>query len=121
MHHPNISLSQITSGNPGVLWGINRASKLFYRRGDIWGDFDAGYKWVSCGKFGCWVIRSNGTTIFRTGVTTANPGGVTWIETGGSFKQLDAGVRGEVYAVDDGGRVYTREGISENRPQGTKW
>ena len=34
---------------------------------------------------------------------------------------LDNGVRGDVYAVDDAGQLYTREGITHDLPQGTKW
>jgi hypothetical protein len=54
-------------------------------------------------------------------VTTSNPAGVSWVDTGGSFKQLDTGVRGDVYAVDNSGQLYIREGVSENSPEGEKW
>ena len=49
------------------------------------------------------------------------PGGVAWVNTGGSFVQLDAGTRGEVYAVDNKGQLYTREGISAGNLKGHKW
>lgn len=41
--------------------------------------------------------------------------------TGGSFKMIDTGVRGNVYALDDAGQVYIREGVTEDHPQGTAW
>ena len=82
---------------------------------------DTPFKWVSCGKFGCWAVHTSGAAYFRVGVTASNPGGDHWVNTGGSLKQLDTGVRGEVYAVDDAGQPYTREGVSNNLPEGKKW
>lgn len=115
-------LTQITSGETGIIWGINHASTLYYFYNGMWKRFSGKFKWVSCGKFGCWVIRSYGSTSFRTGVTSNNPGGLSWVDTGGSLKQLDCSLHtGEVYAVDDAGQVYTREGITEKLPEGTKW
>ena len=78
-------------------------------------------KWTSCGKIGCWIVKSDGRTFFRRGVTESNPSGTDWVDTGGSFKQLDTGVRGEVYTVDDEGQVYTREGVTEQVQAGRKW
>jgi hypothetical protein len=34
---------------------------------------------------------------------------------------LDTGVRGQVYAVDNEGQMYTREGIIAGDPVGYKW
>ncbi|XP_028407931.1 fish-egg lectin-like [Dendronephthya gigantea] len=116
-------LSQVTSGRPGILWGVNVYNQLYYKqKSGTWSLIGVYYIWVSCGKFGCWaIVRGNGHAYFRTGVTADVPGGVSWVDTGGTFTQLDTGVRGDVYAVDGGGQLYTREGISEDLPYGRKW
>ena len=114
-------LWQITSGPAGIIWGLNGANELYFRHNSRWNYIRNGLKWVSCGKFGCWAVTTNGFAYFRVGVTASIPAGVSWVDTGGSFKQLDTGVRGEVYAVDNLGQVYTREGVSENSPEGKKW
>lgn len=109
----------------GVTWGINIAVvTMFYHveANGLWIVISGYYKWCSCGKFGCWALQSaTGAASFRTGVTRANPAGVSWVTTGGSFKMIDTGVRGNVYALDDAGQVYIREGVTEDHPQGTAW
>ena len=114
-------LRQITAGDTGIVWGVNRFGQLWHRRSGGWKKFSGYFKWASCGKYGCWVIRNDGSSSFRLGVNASNPGGVEWKDSGGSFKQLDTSVRGEVYAVDNAGQVYTREGITGNLPEGKKW
>ncbi len=70
-----------------------------------------------------WVIcfRNILNYYYRSGINSSNPGGVAWVQTGGSFIQLDAGMRGDVYAVDKEGQMYTREGTRPGNPQGYKW
>jgi hypothetical protein len=105
----------------GIIWGVAWDGKLYHKSGGVWVYVGTPFKWVSCGKFGCWAVTSQDLAYFRVGVTESNLGGDSWENTGGSFKQLDTGVRGEVYAVDDEGQVYTREGVTETLPYGTKW
>lgn len=107
----------------GILWGITFLNyNVYCKHNGVWQAVGSPFKWVSCGKFGCWAIENTyGHAYFRTGVTADVPAGVSWVDTGGTFTQLDTGVRGDVYALDNGGQLYTREGVSEDIPYGQKW
>ena len=51
------------------------------------------FKYVSCGDYGYWAIRTNTDSIaFLTGVTFNNPQGTGWLDVDGSFVQLKKGL-----------------------------
>ena len=90
-------LSQVSAGKDGIVWGYESAYfGLYYKSDNSWKFIGQSFKWVSCGKYGCWAVATDGSAMFRTGVTAARPDGVDWVNAGGSFKQLDSGPRGEV-------------------------
>ena len=76
---------------------------------------------VSCVIYGCWVITSRNSIVFRTGITSTQCQGLAWQDVEGSFVQLEAGRTGEVYAINANGDLYVREEVCELNPTGKRW
>ena len=102
-----------------VFWRAGITDQMPY--GHTWIFLDDKFKYVSCGDYGCWAIRSNNFIAFRTGVTFHKPQGTGWIDVDGSFVQLEAGYKGRVYAVTADNRLYYRVGICTLYPTGNAW
>ncbi len=61
----NVRLRQISSGDLGVLWGVNLKNNSVYRQGERWIYGNETCSWVSCGGYGCWIVNVNGSASFR--------------------------------------------------------
>ena len=129
--HIHGSLKQIDSGLFGIVYGVNVHNDVFCMAGITeakpsgmefqYVEIGHKFKYVSCGGFGCWAIKPDNSTSFRTAVTAENCMGNSWLNVDGNFIQLDSGLTGSVYAISHEHELYTRLGICAANPTGEKW
>ncbi|XP_028401058.1 fish-egg lectin-like [Dendronephthya gigantea] len=117
---------QIDSGSSGVVFGVNDANEIYCRSnitmhspyGSNWVKVPGTAKHVSCGDYGCWIVRPDDTVAFRENVTVKHCTGTGWIERSGKFVQLDSGRTGSVYGIAKNGTLHRLHGICEKVPMG---
>lgn len=76
-------LMQIDSGTFGLVWGVNKAQRIYCRKGITWRK-PQGTKWqhvggllkyLSVGQYGVWGVNRGGYIYFRYGCTRRKPQG----------------------------------------------
>ncbi|XP_028398920.1 uncharacterized protein LOC114522442 [Dendronephthya gigantea] len=121
-------LIQIDSGSSGVVYAVNGANEIYCRAnittqspfGSSWIKVPGAAKHVSCGDYGCFAVRSDGTVAFRKGVSVENCKGTNWTDIPGDFIQLDAGKTGSIYGIGRNQNLYRIAAICEKMPLGHK-
>lgn len=68
-----------------------------------------------------WAISKNRDILFRTGITSAEPNGISWEKVNGLLKHIAVTSNGHVWGIDMDNKVLFREGITEDLPEGTSW
>ena len=74
-----------------MVFGVNKDNDIYCRSnitmhspyGSNWVKVPGMAKHVSCGDYGCWIVRPDGTVAFRENVTVENCKGIRWTDTSG--------------------------------------
>lgn len=125
------SLIQVDSGPAGVVYGVNKDHKIYFREGILpsvpmgtdWREVPGRLKYVSCGLFGCWGVNKHNHVYFRNGVTSTKPLGSKWtrIEDPVKLTQIEAGPGGIAAGLLPDGTVMIRTGVTRDVPYGEAW
>ncbi|KAJ7995834.1 hypothetical protein DPEC_G00248690 [Dallia pectoralis] len=76
-------------------------------------------KYYSCGPFMCWAVNSvDDIYIMNLKSDCQNSG---WTNIDGKLSMIEVATDGSVFGANSAGDVYTRDGISASRPEGTGW
>ena len=79
-------------------------------------------KYVSCGEYGCWGIRTDDDSVcFRKGISEAVPQGQQWVPVPGRLRMIESGPAGVTVGLNNDNSVFVRKGITPDNPQGTEW
>ena len=77
------SLMQIDSGPFGVVYGVSKLHRIWYRTGITWYNpkgsgwvrVQGSLKYISVGQFGAWGVTNQNAIYFRYGITRSKPQG----------------------------------------------
>ncbi|XP_062386930.1 tectonin beta-propeller repeat-containing protein 1 [Sardina pilchardus] len=140
---PPIPLSDITilpclaksSMEQVPLWAISERGDVLCRLG-VTRESPAGSSWLHVGTsqpfcsisigggHQVWAIARDYSVFYRGSVSAQNPAGDCWYHIPSppkqNLKQLSVG-RTSVYAVDENGNLWYRQGVTPSYPQGTVW
>ena len=121
-------LVHVSSGESGV-WGINRADRIYYRKGvtarrksgSMWKGIGGRLRQIDSGPFGivCGVNRGN-QIYCRRGITPRRRAGRSWINVPGRLMYISCGLYGH-WGVNKAWNIYFRYGVKPSKPQGTRW
>ncbi|XP_014009325.2 fish-egg lectin [Salmo salar] len=105
-----------------VPWCLSRSASLGFMGADssLRGIMLPGaVKYFSCGPFGCWAVNKN-DDIFLMSLNQdcQNKG---WSHIEGKLSMIEVATDGSVFGVNSAGQVYTRDGITASKPEGTGW
>ncbi|CAB1347417.1 unnamed protein product [Coregonus sp. 'balchen'] len=84
-----------------------------------WTGLPGAVKYYSCGPFGCWAVNKNDDIyIMSLNQDCQNKG---WSHIDGKLSMIEVATDGSVFGVNSVGDVYTRDGITAIKPEGTGW
>ena len=110
---------QVVVTDSGVAWGVDPRGRVVVRRRDGgWKDAGAPRaRVVAAGSAGVWVVGRNHEVYFRRG-SPGEDGGV-WIKVDGILKWISSNTN--VWGIGTDNRVFIREGVTEEVPEGVEW
>ncbi|XP_021432484.2 fish-egg lectin-like isoform X1 [Oncorhynchus mykiss] len=76
-------------------------------------------KYSSCGHFGCWAVNKNDDIYLMSLNQDCQNNG--WRHIDGKLSMIEVATDGSVFGVNSAGQVYTRDGITASKPEGTGW
>ncbi|XP_038833958.1 fish-egg lectin-like [Salvelinus namaycush] len=124
-------LKQLDAGGEQFIVGANMADTPFCltRSATVgykgpgspipWTGLPGAVKYYSCGPFGCWAVNKN-DDIFLMSLNQEcqNKG---WSHIDGKLFMIEVATDGSVFGVNSAGSVFTRDGITASKPEGTGW
>uniref|UniRef100_A0A8C7PP92 Fish-egg lectin n=1 Tax=Oncorhynchus mykiss TaxID=8022 RepID=A0A8C7PP92_ONCMY len=84
-----------------------------------WTGLPGSVKYSSCGPFGCWAVNKNDDIYLMSLNQDCQNNG--WSHIGGKLSMIEVATDGGVFGVNSAGHVYTRDGITASKPEGTGW
>ncbi|XP_064795413.1 fish-egg lectin-like [Oncorhynchus masou masou] len=84
-----------------------------------WTGLPGSVKYSSCGPFGCWAVNKNDDTYLMSLNQDCQNNG--WSHIDGKLSMIEVATDGSVFGVTSAGSVYTRDGITASKPEGTGW
>ncbi|XP_041709092.2 fish-egg lectin [Coregonus clupeaformis] len=78
-------------------------------------------KYLSCGHFGCWAVNNNDEIFLMSNVNKDTCQNKGWSHIDGKLSMIEVATDGSVFGVTSDGQVYTRDGITASKPEGTGW
>ncbi|XP_038669857.1 fish-egg lectin-like [Scyliorhinus canicula] len=125
-------LMQVDAGGDQIVAGVDRGKNIFCcnKQAAVTAAsyFTPAYtripgkmRYYSCGPGTCWGISAAGNIYCRLKVKPVSCAGSKWLRVPGRFRMVEVGTDGTVYAINYGGVVYRRVGISALKPQGVQW
>ncbi|KAL0962492.1 hypothetical protein UPYG_G00340720 [Umbra pygmaea] len=76
-------------------------------------------KYYTCGPFSCWAVNSNDDIFIMNLKSDCQNTG--WIHIDGKLSMIEVATDGSVFGANANGDVYTRDGITASKPEGTGW
>nr|XP_002661342.3 tectonin beta-propeller repeat-containing protein 1 [Danio rerio] len=117
------------------VWALSEKGDVLCRLG-VTPDNPAGSSWLHVGTdqpfksisigggHQVWAIARDGAVFYRGSVSANNPAGECWYHIPSpprqTLKQVSVG-RTSVYAVDESGNLWFRQGLTPSYPQGSAW
>ena len=127
---PGPKLEKIDSGPEGFVMALDENGNIHLREGITkdnptgtgWRQVGSGYKHLSVGSYGYWVIDQSNQAYFAQ-ATKIGPfsRGLRWTPIGRNFIQVKAGFGGSLWAVEPDGQLYERQGVTAITPTGISW
>ena len=115
-------LSMIDYGANGEIVGITKEGDVVSLLNNRFKILSNGFKSVSVGFYGYWLVNNRNIVYFATYVPSQNVlSRLNIIPIRGQFKKVVAGFGGDVWALDLNNRVYRRLKVNTLNPSGTKW
>uniref|UniRef100_A0A8C4TJ83 Fish-egg lectin-like n=1 Tax=Erpetoichthys calabaricus TaxID=27687 RepID=A0A8C4TJ83_ERPCA len=127
-------LVQIDAGGDEFISGVNMFDKVFCMNSQYsmaysnaqtltqWENLPGGLTYYSCGPIGCWGVNSaNQIFLMNNVIPTSCMGNQQWQNIQGSLAMIEVGTDGTVYGVDNTGKIFRRDGITNSTPAGTQW
>ncbi|XP_031673181.1 fish-egg lectin-like [Oncorhynchus kisutch] len=84
-----------------------------------WTGLPGSVKYSSCGPFGCWAVNKNDDIFLMSLNQDCQNNG--WSHIDGNLSMIEVATDGSVFGVTSAGSVYTRDGITASKPEGTGW
>uniref|UniRef100_A0A8C7PIU5 Fish-egg lectin n=1 Tax=Oncorhynchus mykiss TaxID=8022 RepID=A0A8C7PIU5_ONCMY len=84
-----------------------------------WTGLPGSVKYSSCGPFGCWAVNKNDDIYLMSLNQDCQNNG--WRHIDGKLSMIEVATDGSVFGVNSAGQVYTRDGITASKPEGTGW
>ncbi|XP_070296263.1 fish-egg lectin isoform X3 [Salvelinus sp. IW2-2015] len=78
-------------------------------------------KYYSCGPFGCWAVNKNDDIYIMSNVNRDTCLSNGWRHIDGKLSMIEVATDGSVFGVNSAGQVYSRDGITASKPEGTGW
>ncbi|KAK6314548.1 hypothetical protein J4Q44_G00140770 [Coregonus suidteri] len=78
-------------------------------------------KYLSCGPFGCWAVNKNDEIYLMSNVNKDTCQNKGWSHIDGKLSMIEVATDGSVFGVNSEGQVFTRDGITASKPEGTGW
>ncbi|XP_045578474.1 fish-egg lectin-like [Salmo salar] len=86
-----------------------------------WTGLPGAVKYYSCGPFGCWAVNKNDDIYLMSYVNKDTCQNKGWSHIEGKLSMIEVATDGSVFGVNSVGSVYTRDGITASKPEGTGW
>ncbi|XP_010898778.4 fish-egg lectin-like [Esox lucius] len=124
-------LKQVDAGGDPFIVGANMNDGPFCLKSDAtvgykgpdsplpWTGLSGLVKYYSCGPFICWAVnKDDDIFIMNLKPDCQNSG---WTQIDGQLSMIEVASDGSVFGANSNGDVYTRDGISASKPEGTGW
>ncbi|KAJ7993730.1 hypothetical protein DPEC_G00257720 [Dallia pectoralis] len=123
------SLKQVDAGGDQFIVGTDRQGKPFClgSRATLgykgpgsplpWKELPGNVKYFSCGPFVCWAVNKD-DSIFFMNPNCENNG---WSGVDGKLSTVEVATDGSVFGVNSAGDVFTRDGVTSDKPWGAGW
>jgi len=121
-------MSKVSVGATGHVWGVNRMGQVFVRRGisgrqplgQAWDPIEGELSNVAVGVHSVWGTDREEQLWCRTALG-AGAKGSAWSRVEGQMRDISVGPTGHVWGVTSDGKLWRREGVSRQVPQGRAW
>ncbi|CAB1347419.1 unnamed protein product [Coregonus sp. 'balchen'] len=132
-HQYATKVKQVDAGGAGFIVGATMEYSPFcLGSSETLGfkDTDAGHtairlagsmEYLSCGPFGCWAVNNNDEIFLMSNVNKDTCQNKGWSHIDGKLSMIEVATDGSVFGVNSDGQVYTRDGITASKPEGTGW
>ncbi|CAB1346236.1 unnamed protein product [Coregonus sp. 'balchen'] len=84
-----------------------------------WTRLPGAVKYYSCGPFGCWAVNKNDDIFLM--ILNQDCQNKGWSHIDGKLSMIEVATDGSVFGVNSSGDVFTRDGITASKPEGTGW
>ncbi|XP_041725328.1 fish-egg lectin [Coregonus clupeaformis] len=84
-----------------------------------WTRLPGAAKYYSCGPFGCWAVNKNDDIFLM--ILNQDCQNNDWSHIDGKLSMIEVATDGSVFGVNSSGDVFTRDGITASKPEGTGW
>lgn len=126
----NNVLTVVDYGAYGELVAINKDGDVLVRQGvvpihkpegDKWVTVARGFKSISVGSYGYWLVDRDDNVFFAKYVSSNELDRLRLSQVNGKFRKVSAGFGGNVWAIDKNNRVFMRINVNSLNPSGSKW
>ncbi|XP_041032611.1 fish-egg lectin-like [Carcharodon carcharias] len=129
---PDGKLTQLDAGGDQIVAGVDQFGSTFcigpqelasavINRSASFSSIGSRMRYYSCGPLGCWGVTLAKDVYYRLNVKPSACIGTSWSRVFGKFQNIEVGSDGRVFGISVTRQLYTRKGVTVNRPTGWGW